>query len=191
MKHNFSLPINSLKSETSLFERLHFDSAQETDLENVTGYKFVIDRRLHRNSVKLKTYITAFRNLAQPTAYLVGAWAELEPHQIFYSPQYATNFAPYPFHDGFLLSFNAHFTDTLINCYLTLKSMNGTDCEIWLEKISVIDSDFDYDKSWLSSADPENIRDIVRPLPEDLPDKDKPPLPPKMDGASPMLPIIS
>jgi hypothetical protein len=191
MKQNFNLPLNSLKRETSVLETIHFVNTDiiqigETEL---TGFRFSIDKRVHRNNPKIKFYVTAFRNTNQPTAYLVGNWVELENYQIFYSPQYETNFSPFPFHDGYMLEYNCFETEISWECVIQLWGMAQLECEIWLEKISIIDSDFNPQISWLNPNYENNIRDIVRPLPPEFPDITLPQRP-NVDPNNPITPLM-
>ncbi|MCL2311008.1 MAG: hypothetical protein FWC41_00755 [Firmicutes bacterium] len=189
-RENFTLPLNALKRETSYFDVLNFNNQDvitigETDLY---GFKFAVDKQVHRLNPKIKFYITGFRNIGQPTAYLVGHWVELENYQIYYSPQFETGFSAYPFHDGFMIEYNTIEDSTVYQCVLQLWSMQNIPCEIWIEKISIIDSDFNKNISWLHPDYEFNIRDILRPLPPTFPDITQPKRP-IIDPNNPFIPI--
>lgn len=177
MSIRFPLPVNNLKRETSAIEKAHFYS--HVDGERYS-HEIAVPRNIHTAGVKISFYVSAYRVDGSTTAELVGKRVTLEENEIFYYPDY--RLVQGNEKQGFFITFRAFQRASQYILSLQLTSTYGLLGEVWIEKISVIDSDFDNEKGWLYSGDEDNIRDIVIPLPDEI----SPPEPPVFSPISPM-----
>lgn len=149
MRQNFNLPLSNLKRESSFIEKVKFTAQKTENGETVPNiYQLEIDNRIHRNGVILYLYIAAYRKSGTTDIVLVGNAIKLEEMEIYYNSP-----------SRFFLAFSTTRQGDQLLCNLQLYNTDGTDAELWIEKISIMDSDFDYNKGWLNPNDPDNILD--------------------------------
>lgn len=154
----FPLPINSVKKETSLADKILVKSHDEEGLP--TFYEFRIDRRIHTRSVKAKFYIVGFRNISVSEINLVARWCELEPYQLDFF---------YPIQGQFLQTYRIGFypyieeqSNTLVvRLQLVPHPGSSVQSELYIEKLSIVDSDFDAEQSWFND---DTIPPIIPPI---------------------------
>lgn len=148
-KQPFNLPINNNKSETSIIDKVIIKSHDEENLP--TFWEFELDRRKHTQNVKIKFYIVGYRDIINNNHInLIGRWIELEPFEIdFFYPletiftsTYRIGFYPYINNDKLIIRLQ------LIP--YPLSSILG---ELYIEKVTIIDSDFDSESSWFNDND--------------------------------------
>lgn len=164
-KQPFELPINAVKKETSLQEKILIQSHEEDGTP--TFFEKVVDRRVHTKGVKVKFFVVGYRILQATVINYVGKWVELEAYQFDYLPP--TETVPYSYMLGFYPYINT--PDELILRFqlfpLPAVAQRG---ELYIEKFTVIDSDFDSSLSWLTDDTiPEIIPNPNKPFEPDPP----------------------
>lgn len=154
----FELPINAVKKETSLAEKIIVNSHDENGVP--TFYETRVDRKIHTRSVKVKFYIVGFRNISVSEISLVARWCELEPYQLdFYYPVQGAFLQTYRI--GFYPYVDEATNELVIRLQLVPHPGSTVISELYIEKLTVIDSDFDSELSWFTDPD---IPPIVPPI---------------------------
>lgn len=140
-KQPFDLPMNSVKKETSIAEKVSF---RTHDADGQANYwQMIVDRRLHTKNVKIKLFVAGYHLLSETDSVrYIGQWVELEPYQQHYV------------NNNYLLVFTPYAFEQQNELYIRLRVQNQADPqlqgEIFVEKISIIDSDFDPETTWLT-----------------------------------------
>lgn len=156
----FNLPINSVKKETSLADKIIVQSHDEENLP--TFYEYRIDRRIHTQNVKVKFYIVGYRDKDNAYINLVGRWVELEPYEIdFFYPLTPTTF-PQTYRIGFYPYVETESNILVVRLQLVPHPVSGETGELYIENLSIIDSDFQAELSWFN--DPDLEYPIVPPI---------------------------
>lgn len=145
----FPLPMNAVKKETSYFEKVMVVSHDEDGVK--TQFDFVVDSRVHTRSFKVKFFLTGFRSVSEAVIHYIGEWVELESQE--YYLRYPDDAIPDTFFIGFypykfVENGEAHAVLSCID-YATDNEV----IEVYIEKVSIIDSDFDDSISWLNDED--------------------------------------
>ena len=154
----FQLPMNAVKKETSIADKVLLKSHDDEGLP--TFWEYRLDRRIHTQSVKIKFYIVGFRNISVSEINLVARWCELEPYQLdfFYPVQgvflqtYRVGFYPYVEEQSNML---------VLRLQLVPHPGSSAISELYIEKITVVDSDFGAENSWFNDPD---IPPIIPPI---------------------------
>jgi len=174
-KQPFQLPTNTVKKETSIIDLLHFES--HDDNNNKISWETVIDRRTHTASVKIKLFVIGFRRKSTVGRVdYIGKWIEIEPLQFALRPHVVFQTPPTIIEEGFFIGFFPYVDGNNLHIRLELwSSLNINEpSEMWIEKISIQDSEFDSNVSWTQD--------------EDLRSQFFPPLP--TDPQDPQIPVI-
>jgi hypothetical protein len=149
----FELPINSAKRETSIHDKILIRS--HGDDGEYYYYDRVIDRRIHTKSIKVKFFVVGYRRVDQSYIDYIGRWVELEPHQLdFWRP---TQLKPFTYFLGFYPYVNQTNNDLHVRLQLHSYPDNTRKSEIYIEKLTVIDSDFNSNLSWLTDTEIDKI----------------------------------
>lgn len=157
-KQPFELPLNAVKKETSVAEKVLLKSHDDEGLP--TFWEFPLDRRMHTQNVKIKFYIVGFRNISVSEINLVARWCELEPYQLDFF---------YPVQGSFLQTYRVGFypyveeqsNRLILRLQLVPYPGSSAVSELYIEKITVIDSDFDAELSWFTDT---TIPPIIPPI---------------------------
>lgn len=157
-KQPFPFPVNTVKKETSIAEKVLLTSHDDEGLP--TFWEYRLDRRIHTQSVKIKFYIVGFRNISVSEINLVARWCELEPYQLDFF---------YPVQGAFLQTYRVGFypyveeqSNTLVlRLQLVPHPGSSVASELYIEKITVVDSEFDAELSWFTDT---TIPPIVPPI---------------------------
>lgn len=157
-KQPFDLPVNAVKKETSIADKVLLQSHDEDG--EPTFWEYRIDRRVHTQAVKIKFYIVGFRNIAVSEISLVARWTELEANEIdFFYPIQGT------FLQTYRVGFYPYVEDATNQIVLRLQLVpypgSSVLSELYIEKVTIIDSDFDADLSWFTD---DTIPPIVPPI---------------------------
>lgn len=160
----FDLPINAVKKETSLVTKAIVQSHEDDG--TATFFETRIDRRVHTQNVKVKFYIVGYRDVDNDYINLVGRWVELEPYELdfFYPILVPTSTPAFPqtYRIGFYPYVETQGNILVVRLQLVPHPVSSERGELYIEKLTVIDSDFDAEKSWFN--DPDLQYPIVPPI---------------------------
>lgn len=167
-KQPFDLPVNAVKKETSIQDKILIQSHNEN--MDVVFYDKIVDSRIHTKSVKVKFFIVGFRQYEINEIQYIGKWVELEPYQLEYY-----NKAPAQTYPAYFLGFYPYLVADANELHIRFQLFpfpnNDVRSEIYIEKLTVIDSDFDSELSWLTDT---TIPPIYPPITGPI----DPPIPP-------------
>lgn len=153
-KQPFNLPVVTLKKEMSVEDKILLQSHLNSE---VTFYDKIIDSRIFTKSLKIKFFIVGYRLLSSSNINYVGRWVELEPYELDY--WYPTTAIPNTYFIGFYPYYEAN--NLHIRLQLFPYPSNSIKGEIYLEKLTVMDSEFDSEMSWLND---DSIPPIIPPI---------------------------
>lgn len=164
-KQPFDLPISTVKKETSIDNKILIQSHvyDETTQSWIAAYyDKTVNRLIHTQNIKIKFFVIGYRLLTEDVINYVGRWVELEPYQRDYvASTYLLGFYPYSFDE---------INELHIRLQLHPIPNTSLRSEIYIEKLTIMDSEFGAEDTWLTDPD---IPEIV-PNPENPGDPDKP-----------------
>lgn len=154
-KQPFDLPINSVKKETSLINKFTVYNIYTDRPDENRVWDMETDHRIHTQSVKIKFFIAGIRWNNADTISTVARWVELEPNQYtFMYPIPAINSVSPGILNTFFFGFYPYKHPTTGRLVIRVKLWAYPDntkiARIYIEKMTMIDSDFDSDDSWLN-----------------------------------------
>lgn len=152
----FEFPLNADKKETSVQDKILIQS-HDDDMQ-ITFFDTVVDRRVHTQSVKVKFFVVGYRMMNATVINYVGRWVELEPHQLDYLAP--TDIVPYTYFLGFYPYVGSQ-NDLHLRFQLFPLPSNEQRGELYIEKLTVMDSDFNSSLSWLTD---DTIPPIIPPV---------------------------
>ena len=165
-KPPYDLPVNTLKRESSVQELLHLRSHKTLGILDYAVIPY--NNRIHRNNVKVKFFLVGFRKVTvhpdTDPIYKIGKWVELEPYQTFYEMSLINDTVQgivYPF--DYFITYTNQLVQSANAVILNVETSTGEVCEIWIEKISVIDSDFNSQVGWTNPYYENNILELLQP----------------------------
>lgn len=172
-KQPFDLPVNSVKKETSIADKVIVNSHDGKKVPTFWDYN--INRKVHTKSTKIKFYVVGYRDISNKFINLVGRWVELEPYEVdFFYPIIPSTF-PKSYRIGYYPYVEEQSGTLVARLQLIPYPSSNIQSELYIEKVTIMDSDFDSELSWFND----------KTIPPITPPVDPPTPPPDPFGADP------